>query len=154
MTRITLLALFFAASLCGIQEADAQSSLGVNAGYNLDEQEFFIGGQFRYAPASLPIIFNPSLETYLIDDQTWLRIDVNALYPFGVRNTTFTPYAGAGLGIDYRNFDVGDSQTDAGLNLIFGAEFGMARLRPFAEARIEVGDGTPISLRGGLLLGL
>lgn len=135
-------------------EISAQNSIGANVGYNFDAEELFLGGQFRFAPAALPVMINPSLETYFIDGATWLRFDINALYPFGVRNTTFTPYAGAGLGLNFINPDIGDSETDAMLNLVFGAEFGMARIRPFGEARIDVGDGTGASLRGGVLVGL
>lgn len=155
MKRIGLIALLTGAFLIGnAREASAQHSLGINAGYNLDAEEFFMGGQFRYDASGLPVILNPSLETYFIDDFSWLQIDLNALYPFGVRNTTFTPYAGAGLGIDYVKPDGGDSNTDAGLNLLFGAEWGMSRMRPFTEARIDVDGEVGVSLRGGLLIGL
>lgn len=154
MKRLALLTLLFAlVGTPGIRDASAQHSVGVNAGYNLDAEEFFLGGQLRFAPAALPVIVNPSVETYFVDD-TWLQIDVNVLYPFGVQNTTFTPYAGAGLGIDYVNADARGSDTDAGLNLLFGAEWGMSRLRPFTEARIHVDNEVQVGLRGGLLIGL
>lgn len=150
LTRIT----FILVMLGGLsaRDASAQHSVGINVGYNLDAEEFFLGGQLRFAPAGLPVILNPSVETYFVDN-TWLQIDVNALYPFGVRNTTFTPYAGAGLGLDYVNFDAGGSNTDAGLNLLFGAEWGMGRMRPFTEARIHVDGEVGVGLRGGLLIG-
>jgi hypothetical protein len=154
MKRFTLIALLSAVCLwTGIRDASAQHSVGINAGYNLDAKEFFLGGQARFAPASLPVILNPSIETYFVDF-TWLQIDINALYPFGSRNTTFTPYAGAGLGINYVKPEGGDGDTDAGLNLLFGAEWGMSRLRPFTEARIVVDGEVGVGLRGGLLIGL
>jgi opacity protein-like surface antigen len=137
----------------GTNEASAQNQLGVNVGYNIDAERFFAGGQFRFAPPALPVVINPSLETYFIEDLTLLQIDVNALYPFGTNNTTFTPYAGAGIGIGYANNE-DDSSTSAGLNLIAGASFGFGRLQPFAEARINFDDGTNVGLRGGLLFGI
>lgn len=154
MKRIVLISLFLAAISIGVENAAAQNSVGVNVGYNLDAEEFFAGGQARVVFGGLPVIINPSIETYFIENLTWLQIDINALYPFGGSNTTFTPYAGAGLGINFLKPENFDSQTDAGLNLIAGAAFGFSRLRPFAEARINIDDGTNVSLRGGLLIGI
>lgn len=151
MKRSLLIAVFSTALLAGVQTASAQNSVGANVGYDFDLEEFFAGGQLRFAPATLPIVINPSLETYFQENVTRLRLDLNGLYMFGVDNVTFTPYAGGGLGVEYANPDVGDSVTNAMLNLIFGANFGMGQLRPFAEARIGVGDGTRAALRGGLL---
>lgn len=153
MKRLAPAALLSAFLLWSASDASAQHSLGINAGYNIDAEEFFMGGQARFAPAALPVLLNPSIETYFLDF-TWLQIDLNALYPFDTRNTTFTPYAGAGLGITYVKPDGGDGDTDAGLNFIFGAEWGMNRLRPFTEARIVVDREVGVGLRGGLLIGL
>lgn len=138
----------------GTNEALAQNRLGINVGYNVDAEEIFAGGQFRVGLPGFPITVNPSLETYFIEDVTRLQIDVNALYLFGVNNVAFTPYAGAGLGVNYIKPENLDSETDAGLNLIAGANFGFGRLSPFAEARINVAGSTNVGLRGGLLIGL
>lgn len=154
MKRTLLIALFSIALLGGLQSATAQNSIGANVGYNFEYEEWFLGGQFRFAPATLPVVINPSLETYFQDNATWLRFDLNGLYMFGVNNMTFTPYAGGGLGIDYFNPELGDGDTNAMLNLVFGANFGMGQLRPFAEARVGIGDVTEAALRGGLLIGI
>lgn len=154
MKRLLLTGLFSTALLLSAQTASAQNSIGANVGYNFDAEEVFIGGQLRFAPATLPVVINPSLETYFVEDATWLRFDLNALYMFGVDNTTFTPYAGGGLGVDYVNPENFDSETDAKLNLVFGANFGMGQIRPFAEARVDIGDGTGAALRGGILIGI
>lgn len=154
MKRFALITLIFAVVIAeDVTDASAQHSVGINAGYNLDAEEFFAGGQVRLAPPVLPIILNPSVETYFIDNFTRLQIDLNALYPFGVRNTMFTPYSGAGLGIDYTKPEGGDGNTNAGLNLLFGAEWGMGRLQPFTEARLHVDREVEVALRGGLLIG-
>ncbi len=154
MKKIIFITAILALTAFGTREASAQNSVGINVGYNLDAEEIFAGGQGRIGLPGFPVILNPSLETYFIDDFTWLQIDVNALYPFGVSNVAFTPYAGAGLGVNYIKPENRDSRTDAGLNLIAGANFGFGRLRPFAEARINIDDGTNVGLRGGLLIGL
>lgn len=154
MKRTILFAAFFALALLVGRDAHAQNQIGINVGYNLDAEEFFAGAQFRAQPASLPVIINPSIETYFIENFTWLQIDINALYPFGIDNQAFTPYAGAGLGINFLKPENGDSRTDAGLNLIAGATFGFNRIQPFAEARINIDDGTNVGLRGGVLFTL
>ncbi len=154
MKRIVLISLFLAVISFAAHDASAQNSVGVNVGYNLDVEEFFAGGQLRFGLGGLPVIINPSLETYFIDNFTWLQIDVNALYPFGVDNTTFTPYAGAGIGIDFLKPENGDSNTEVGPNLLAGATFGFGRLRPFVEARININDGANVGVRGGLLIGI
>lgn len=146
--------MFLAMISLAARDASAQTSIGANVGYNLDAEEFFAGGQARLGLGGLPVIINPSIETYFVENLTWLQIDLNALYPFGVNNTTFTPYAGAGIGINYFKPENLDGSTDAGLNLIAGATFGFSRLRPFAEARINFDDGTNVGIRGGVLFGL
>lgn len=156
MNRYMLIAAILATFSFGARETLAQNtnSVGVNVGYNLEAEELFAGGQARFALPTFPVIINPSLETYFIEDVTWLQIDLNVLYPFGTNNTTFTPYAGAGLGVNYLKAEDLDSRTEAGLNLIAGANFGFGRLRPFAEARINLDDGTNVGIRGGLLIGI
>lgn len=154
MKRIALISLFLAVITFTATDATAQTRIGANVGYNLDAEEFFAGAQARFGAGGLPVIINPSIETYFIDNFTWLQIDVNALYPFGVDNSTFTPYAGGGLGVNYIKPENLDSRTDAGLNLIAGATFGFGRLTPFAEARINFDDGTNVGIRGGVLFAL
>lgn len=154
MKRNILIAGFFALAFAVSQDAHAQNQVGVNLGYNLEAERVFAGAQFRAQPASLPVIINPSIETYFIENLTWLQIDLNALYPFGIDNQSFTPYAGGGLGINYFKPENGDSNTEAGLNLIAGATFGFSRIQPFAEARINIDNGTNVGIRGGVLFTL
>ena len=154
MKQLILVFMFLAVISLTARDAAAQASIGANVGYNLDAEEFFAGGQARFGLGAFPVIINPSIETYFIDNLTWLQIDLNALYPFGVNNTAFTPYAGAGIGINYFKPENLDSSTDAGLNLIAGAVFGFNRLRPFAEARINFDGDTNVGIRGGVLFGL
>jgi len=160
MKKIAILSFILACSFAlDVRETAAQVRLGANVGYNLDAERWFVGGQLRYGTPSLPITFNPSLEVQLdVPGASIWELDVNGIYHIG-RNytTTFTPYFGAGLGVLYVNpeSDLVDSNTELGLNLVAGADFGSGSLQPFVEARIQVMDGaTPVSVRGGLLFGL
>lgn len=154
MKHLAILLLLAGALIFGARVSSAQHQIGLNVGYNLDAEEWFAGGQFRFMPAGLPIRINPSVETYFISNLTMLQFDVNAIYPFGADNVVFTPYAGGGLGLSYAKVSNFPANTDAALNLVAGANFGMGRMQPFTEARIAIGDGTTVSVRGGLLIGL
>ncbi len=145
--------------LLDARDASAQARLGANVGYNLDAERWFVGGQLRYGMPTFPITFNPSVEYYLdVPGASQWELDLNGLYHIGRQyTTTFTPYFGAGLGIVYTNYELDalDNDTNLGLNLVAGADFGSGSLQPFVEARIQVMDGaTPVSVRGGVTFGL
>lgn len=153
----TLLALFFFA--LGVQTAAAQVGIriGPRVGYEIDDvEELFIGADARLDIATLPVIVNPAFDYYLTDGYDLFQLSVNALYTFGINNTAFTPYAGAGVGITRVSADTGfdfvdDSNTEVGLNIIGGAEFGFGNLRPFVQAQLTIGDVDLTTIAGGLL---
>jgi opacity protein-like surface antigen len=68
-----------------------------------------------------------------------------------------SPYLGGGLGLARSSVDVGPispSSTDFFLNLIGGLKFKvLGNVRPFAEARFQIGDGSQLVLAGGVLFG-
>lgn len=158
MKKIVILSFILAAFLAvDMRDAAAQNRIGVNAGYHLDAERWFVGGQFRFTPATLPVTINPSVEYFLdVPGGSMWELDVNALYHIGrAYTTTFTPYFGGGLGVLFASPERGDSETDFGLNLVAGADFGSSRIQPFVEARIQVMNGeVPVSVRGGVLFGL
>ena len=140
-------------------EARAQFQLGARGGYDLETDDALIGVEARFGlnnPA-LPLIIAPAFDYYFldIDDASFYELDLNVLYPFGINNQTFTPYAGAGLGVGFLSFDDGDeseTDTDLGLNLVGGAVFGFGGIRPFAQARLKLGGDMELAtLHGGVL---
>lgn len=169
MKTLTRLAPLFALLLTfGIQDAQAQLRVGLRGGFDLDVEDAFVGVDARYNSNMLPdpIVLNAAFDYFLLDsqvddnlgvdvDQQLYVLDANALYRFGVDNQTFTPYAGAGLGVYHSSVDSGDegeSHTDFGLNLLAGARFGSGTLQPFAQARIRtLADSDLFSLTGGIL---
>ena len=138
--------------------ASAQNAIGPHVGYNLDNEELFIGATAHINIPALPVIINPAVDYYLgTEGFTFLQFDANALLTFGVANVLFSPYAGGGLALKYFSYDddlgdlIDESGTDVGLNLLAGTFFNLAALRPFAEARITVGDGTTVGVKGGVM---
>ncbi len=151
------------------QQADAQVSVEVGPRLGLDVgdiEELFIGADGRIASADLPVVINPAFDYYFVEDvtifgtefnQSVVTFDINALYEFGVDNQAFTPYAGGGLGSIRSSIEANgesESETEIGLNIVGGAQFETGNLRPFVQAKINVGsDVTLFGVMGGLLFG-
>lgn len=101
--------------------------------------------------------FFPDIEGY-----NYFEVNANALYSLPLAGITgFRPYVGGGLNIARGSLDIdlpeglGDisaSDTELGLNLIGGAEFGIGRIRPFAELRAQIAGGEQFVLTGGIRL--
>ncbi|HEX7071421.1 MAG TPA: outer membrane beta-barrel protein, partial [Rhodothermales bacterium] len=146
MKRIFSILLLTTAFLCIQQEARAQFQLGVRGGYDLETEDPVLGVEARFGlgSPSLPLIIAPAFDYYFVDNDNFnfYELDVNVLYPFGINNQTFTPYAGAGLGVGFSSVEIGDrteSDTDLGVNLVGGAVFGFGGIRPFVQARLKLG---------------
>ncbi|MFP4227986.1 MAG: hypothetical protein ACLFTE_04065 [Salinivenus sp.] len=141
-------------------EAQTEVAVGPRIGIDVgDVEEVFIGADARITSPSLPVVVNPTFDYYFTPDGfTFWGLSGNALYPFGIDNQQFTPYAGGGLGIYSRSVDAqfgSASSTDLGLNLLFGIQFPLESVRPFAEAQFTpvFADGSYnlFSIKGGLL---
>jgi hypothetical protein len=153
--RTTLSALFALALLAAVPQAQAQTdlSIGPRVGYETDSENFFIGGDARIGVETFPVRINPTFDYFFVDGNiTLFQITGNALYEFGIDNTTFTPYAGAGL--SYLRSSIGNvSNSDVGLNLLGGAEFtNVGGFVPFVQGEFVVGgNASPFKITGGLL---
>lgn len=165
MTRLATVSRIFAGLLLVIafttQRAEAQTALeiGPRIGYEVDDWEsLFLGADVRIDMAALPVAINPYFDYYFLDndDVSLIQFGANALYHFGIANQAFTPYAGAGLALSRISYDIPgvDGDTEAGLNLLFGARFGFGQMRPFAQAQFTLGDADFFSIAGGLLFRL
>lgn len=158
MKRYLPVFLLLATLAVPVDEANAQFQLGIRGGYDLDVDEALIGAEARFGlnNPSFPLIIAPAFDYFFTDDvggreRSFYALDLNLLYPFGINNQTFTPYAGAGLGIG-----LGDLvDTDLGVNLLGGATFGFGNIRPYVQARLKFGaDRDLASLQGGVLFSL
>jgi len=157
------------------EAADAQTTvkLGPRLGIPVGDVEdiggnLFLGVDARVQTDALPVVLNPSIDFYLVDevegtsvDRSVFMIDLNALYEFGVDNEVFTPYAGGGIAIT--RFSVDDEgvfpgdpdETDVGLNVVGGARFPLGGVEPFAQLNAVVGgDVDRLGITGGLLISL
>ncbi len=141
----------------------AQTSVSPHIGYDVDVEELLIGGSVQFgvpgvAVAGVALRFSPGFSYYLEGNgATFFVVDLDTRYPFNAGNVQ--PYVGGGLFLRRVSVDVAIlgsvSDTDVGLNLMGGAAFGsFSRVRPFAECRLRVGDGSTLVLLGGLAIKL
>lgn len=147
-------------------QAQAQIEIGPRVGYEVDELEALsIGGDIRASTVALPFQINGTFDYYFLDEDDFGGVDVNmfqltlnGLFELGINNQVFTPYFGPGISLTRVSADAGpfeDSDSELGLNLVGGAEFGLGNLRPFVQAQFTVGgDIEPVSVVGGLLFSI
>ena len=132
--------------------AHAQTALGVVAQYGLDIEEFQLGAEFHIPFRPIDgFSFVPNIEFYLRDDPTIFSINADVHYAFGSEFVeSFVPYVGLGLAVT-RVSDEGRSNSDAGLNLIGGANFRTrGRSVPFFQIEFRAGDFEDLSIGGGV----
>lgn len=137
--------------------------LGIPVGDLADGSSVFFGAEARVDSEALPVVANGSFDYYLTesDNVSYIAVDLNALYEFGVDNQAFTPYAGGGLAITRVSFDSdsefveSSSDTEIGLNLAGGARFPLGSIEPFVQLNATLGgDAQRLGLTGGLLFAL
>lgn len=152
----------------GAGEARAQVSFGAQASF-ADDVDFGVGGRVYAALPFNRTRFVGSFDYFFPDDGggsplgdsfdfTYFEVNGNAVYSLPVRNMpSFAPYVGGGLNIAHSSveFEVlgerqSSSDTEMGLNLLGGAEFGQGNARPFVELRIEMAGGEQFVLAGGV----
>lgn len=92
-------------------------------------------------------------------DCTYWELNGNGILPLNF-GESIDPYVGAGLNVAHGSasssvsgFEAEFSDTEMGLNLLGGLEFGPSGLPLFAELRIELGGGEQFVLTLGALFG-
>jgi hypothetical protein len=126
--------------------------IGPHLGYNFDAEAVALGGQFS-VPVASRLEFYPSFDYYFVD--TGSLWGLNADLKYRVARTGHLNWLYLASGLNLTRTSVGSAaNTDAGLNLVGGAESLRGAIHPFAEARLILGDGSTFQLVGGLNLTL
>ncbi|HEX8027825.1 MAG TPA: hypothetical protein VF491_05155 [Vicinamibacterales bacterium] len=110
-----LFVVFFSSTPAMAQDA------GIRGGISVDPDQFYFGGHFETAPLVDHVYFRPNLEIGFGDDLTLLAANMEFVYKFTTRRP-WNLYAGAGPSLNVFMPDEGDSDTDAGLNILVGVE--------------------------------
>jgi hypothetical protein len=106
--------------------APALAQAGLRGGVSVDPDQFYVGGHFETAPLVDRLHFRPNLEVGIGDDLVTTALNFEFVYKFPSRSP-WRLYAGGGPAVNFYSWDhdrgrSGGTETEGGLNLLFGAE--------------------------------
>jgi hypothetical protein len=99
----------------------AAAQVGIRGGLSVDPDQFYFGGHFETSPLVDRLHFRPNLVVGVGDDLMLLATNFEFVYKFPAR-AGWNLYVGAGPALNIYLPDEGDSETDAGFNVMVGAE--------------------------------
>ena len=94
---------------------------GIRGGISVDPDQFYFGGHLETSPLVDRLYFRPNVEVGFGDDVTLVGANMEFVYKFTTRRP-WNLYAGGGPALNIVMVNEGDSNTDAGLNLLVGVE--------------------------------
>lgn len=137
----TLPSLALAALLASAATASASPAFGVRAGVNLDRDDPLVGAEL-IAPMQSHWWANPNVEITFGDVVDVVGLNGDFHYDFTGTGSAYV-WVGPGLAVLFRDFDRGGSDTDIGLNLMFGIGFRTASgAVPYVQAKATIADDT------------
>jgi len=146
LRRLVLILVFGALSAVPVAHADAViGGVGPRVGASINPDQLVFGGQLIIGEIAPDLTFDPNLEFGFGDHATVIAANFDAHYHFVISGSSWRPYAGAGLGINFIEIDRGfgndASDTEVGLNLIGGAGVPTSSgNRFFGELKLGLGD--------------
>jgi hypothetical protein len=94
---------------------------GIRGGIAVDPDQFYFGGHYETSPLVDSLYFRPNVEVGIGDDLTLIGVNMEFVYKFTTRRP-WNIYAGAGPALNIIMPDDGDTNTDAGFNIMVGVE--------------------------------
>ena len=143
-----------------VHAQSVSTGIGPRIGLSIDPDQIVFGGQLVIGEIAPDVTFNPNLEFGFGDDITVIALNLDGQYHFRIEGSSWRPYLGFGMGINFIEFDrpapFDDvSETEVGANLIAGAGVPTSSgNRFFAEARFGIGDIPDFKLMAGWLFAL
>jgi len=130
--------------------SSSQAGFGPRIGISSSPDQLIVGGQLVFPDFAPQLSAVPSVELGFLDHVTTIAINGDFMYHFVVRSSSWKPYAGAGAALVISQPEDGDSSTDAGMNLIIGADVPTRTGNKFfGEFRIGVGDISSLKIIAG-----
>jgi hypothetical protein len=135
------------------------SSIGPRVGFSADPDQFVLGGQATLGPVAPNLMFAPDVEVGIGNHETVVSGDFDLHYHFDLHHSEWSPYVGAGMGVDNdtpdRRFGSDLGQTNVGGNLLFGvtAPSGSGS-RFFTEMKLGLGDVPSMKMVAGWNFGI
>jgi hypothetical protein len=142
-----LVAIALALVLASVAPAGARDMFGIRTGFYTDVDKPFIGIEGLFGVGH-SIYLNPNVEFVFLDDPKYMTFNFDAHYDFHTHSRAYV-WAGAGLGVLYTDPKVGDSNTDVGLNLLFGVGL-KGHVVPYVQAKVVVADDSVFVIAFGV----
>lgn len=136
MTRTVIVALLLSAAA-----TPAFAGLGFHVGGAFDPDMFLVGVRFRSHPIEQNFYIVPNAEVGFGDNVTMVAGNLDGQYRFNT-DSKYAPYAGAGISINWFDFD-GGSDTEFGGCILGGIALNE---KWFFEAKIGLGDVPDVKL--------
>ena len=154
LKRLLLLGALSALLATSARAEAVVGGIGPRVGFSVDPDQIVFGGQAIIGEIAPQITFDPNLEFGFGDHVTVIAANFDAHYHFDLQGSAWRPYAGAGIGLNFIEFDNGAfndaSDTEIGGNLIFGAGVPTsAGNRFFSELKLGLGDIPTLKLLVG-----
>jgi len=127
--------------------AQARDMFGVRFGIYTDVDKAFAGVEGVFHVGNR-IYLNPNFEYVFMDDPHYMTFNADFHYDFRTHSRAYV-WAGAGLGVLYTDPQVGESNTDVGLNLLFGVGL-KGHVIPYVQGKLIVAEDTAFVLGFGL----
>jgi hypothetical protein len=124
----------------------AATAIGPRIGFGVGPDQVVIGGHMSFGGFHPDWTLSPIVEIGFGDHVTVTTVDFDAYYHVRLADSEWRPYVGGGVSINNFNFDETPpfrhaSDTEAGLNFVFGTSIPVATNAPmFAELRLGLGD--------------
>lgn len=123
-----------------------RAHLGPRISYNFDVEEVALGAQLGL-PLGSHFELYPSFDWYFVDSGSLWAFNADLKYRFAAESVRWL-YVGGGLNL--LTAGNGESNTEAGLNLLFGVESLKGKVHPFGEGRLTFGDQSIFQLAVGV----
>lgn len=120
----------------------AAQDAGIRGGVSVDPDQFYFGGHLETSPLVDRLYFRPNIEVGIGDDLTLIAANMEFVYKFTNRRA-WNLYAGAGPALNVYMYDGrgdNDAETDAGFNILIGAESSRGLFFEFKIGAIDSPD--------------
>ena len=116
-----------------------QLEVGARAGVSVDPDQFYFGAHLETSPLIDHLYFRPNVEVGFGDDLVLIGANMEFVYKF-TNSRPWNLYAGGGPALNIFMVDEGDSNTDAGFNVLVGAESSRGLFFEFKIGTIDSPD--------------
>lgn len=151
MNRLALAALILAISVAPAAALAAPNPIGFTAMgglYSGNVDEPFLGAGLRVGLGGLSV--TPYGEYIFVDGGSYYTVNADATFPI-VPLGVASLYGGGGAGLHIVDPDGGESDTETGVNLLLGAGFNAAPMKPYGQVKYTFLEGDdPIVFTAGV----